>query len=481
MDGSVLILNMDGKVLFSSSQARFLLGYDSQVGGNFYNSITSNLDLLVQKSFQLNPNETDELRIQLRDHGDKFFDLLLIGIEDFHVNQTVHQKCIGITFHHENFIHKMRKDIVSKTNAIETLSKSRLIREGELRNAIEEIIQVSAITTKTKRLSVWLIDENKTDLKCIGMYDPANQNDDSDHTVDTLLFPNYFKLFETQKIIVTENTFRSERTSELLEAYLRPKNIQSLMDVPIRIEGEIRGVICFENIGAPRVWTLSEQKYGLITAQFVSLAIESNERIKLQQKLEETLREKENFLKETFHRVKNNLSVISSLVNLQKSKIHAPEAVDQLEELSNRIQSISSLHDLLHESQHFDTVNMHDYLGLILQNLIQTASFKIELNSLIDPVILKSDQAILVGMIANELVTNAIKHAFEEINEAKLTILLTETDGKRNLTIADNGKGIGCCLSSASFGIDILDGLVEQLNGNIEYINQDGLSVRLTF
>jgi two-component sensor histidine kinase len=219
----------------------------------------------------------------------------------------------------------------------------------------------------------------------------------------------------------------------------------------------------------------------LITAQFVSLAIESNERIKLQQKLEETLREKENFLKETFHRVKNNLSVISSLVNLQKSKIHVPEAIDQLEELSNRIQSISSLHDLLHKSQQFDTVNMHDYLELILQNLVQTASYNIEINNLIDPVILKSDQGILVGMIANELVTNAIKHAFNEIDEAKLTVLLTEKNGNRTLTITDNGKGIESCLSSASFGINILDGLVEQLNGKIEYINQDGLSVRLTF
>jgi GAF domain-containing protein len=76
--------------------------------------------------------------------------------------------------------------------------------------------------------------------------------------------PIYFNLIETEKIIITKDAFNEPKTAELYELYLKPNNIQALMDVPVRIEGEMIGVVCFENIGSQRDWTVQELRYGCL-------------------------------------------------------------------------------------------------------------------------------------------------------------------------------------------------------------------------
>ncbi len=146
---------------------------------------------------------------------------------------------------------------------------------------------------------------------------------------------------------------KKKKIAELYSLYLKPLDIQALMDIPIRIEGEIIGVICFENVGEPREWTYQEQKYGLVTAQMISLAIESNNKQKAKKELEHALHEKNILLQEVNHRVKNNLSIVASLMNLQSEKSHDEYHKQLFMECRNRLESISSVHELVYKTKSY--------------------------------------------------------------------------------------------------------------------------------
>ena len=153
----------------------------------------------------------------------------------------------------------------------------------------------------TTRVNAWIFDKEKTEIECVGNFDARENKLVPQTSLPRIAMPKYFHLFETEKIIITSDAFIEPKTAELLELYLKPNNIQSLMDVPVRIEGEMIGVICFEHVGSPRDWTLQEQKYGLVAAQMLSLTIESHNKILVKQALEASLAEQSVLLREVHH------------------------------------------------------------------------------------------------------------------------------------------------------------------------------------
>lgn len=375
---------------------------------------------------------------------------------------------------------EFREDLVKKTHAIETLSKSRTIRSGELQDAILEILQVCSSTTDTRRTSVWAINKNQQQLDCLGMYDSEDGLVHIEASLNTIEIPAYFKLFERESIILTEDTLNDEKTRELRENYLLPNNIQSMMDVPIRIGGEIIGMLCFEQTGTKRSWTMQDQKFGLIAAQLVSLALESSEKRTIQLQLQQALEEKENLLRETFHRVKNNLSVVHSLIKLQMNKVDNTDVYQQFQDLSFRVQSIATLHDLLHHSQQFDSVDAARYLSAVVDNLLSASPIEIETNKQLESIVLPAGNAIYFGMIVSELVTNVIKHAFP-VNHPnpRLLVAFERQQDRYLLTVKDNGIGTLPTAPNNTLGLDILEGLVEQIDGEMHMHSENGLGVTI--
>lgn len=188
--------------------------------------------------------------------------------------------------------------LINKINAIETLSKSRFIRDGQLTKAIQEILFVSANTLDVERVNAWIVDKDFTMIESIGNFTKSSNSFDDKKILLRKDMPAYFKLLATQEIIATDYSLEDPRTEELVAPYLNLYGITSMIDIPIRVEGEMIGVVCFEHVGAPRKWDLTERKFGFFIAQLIALALESNEKQRSKQELEVLLKEKEDLLKE---------------------------------------------------------------------------------------------------------------------------------------------------------------------------------------
>lgn len=201
----------------------------------------------------------------------------------------------------------------------------------------------------------------------------------------------------------------------------------------------------------------------------------------------ESLKEKEVLLKEIHHRVKNNLQVISSILNLQSSFVKDEKTLDILEESRNRIRSMAIIHESLYQTSNFSSINFSDYLLNLTKSLIasyRVHSGSIELKTDVDKVELVLDQAIPCGLLVNELITNALKYAFPENRSGEICLELKERKGKIHLNISDNGVGMPAdfdLLKSDTLGLQLVSTLVEQLDGQIEVQNSGGIKYLITF
>jgi PAS domain S-box-containing protein len=380
---------------------------------------------------------------------------------------------------------RTQRDILRKAVTIEHLSKSRKIRNGELENAILEILQFSSRSMNTQRINAWVFNEDQSKIECIGNFDDIQNKLVEQQTLSRINMPNYFKLFESEKIIISSDAMHDSKTSELVETYLKPHNIYSLMDIPIRIEGEMIGVLCFENTHNPRVWNKQEQQFGLVVAQMISLAIETSHRQRVTRKLKAALSEQKVLLKEVQHRVKNNLAIISSLINLQSEKAKDEYHKALFQESQNRLESIAKVHELLYQSQSYTSVDLKHYLEEILSNLKESFSNtdkKIDVITKIDSIMLDVSTAIPLALILNEIVTNSYKHAFHNVKEGTIEVKLTEEKDKIKLVVKDNGSGFDPeKAGKSSLGFHILDGLVEQIDATLNYSGKAGTIAEISF
>jgi two-component sensor histidine kinase len=394
---------------------------------------------------------------------------------------------IGYVVHLKDYtrIKMLRKDAIRKTIAIEQLAKARTIREGNLIEAVYEIVLTAARAMHVNRVNAWTFDTDQTEIQCIGNYDTTVNAMVSQSALPKIAFPNYFSLFETSKIIVTNDAMNDPKTEELKDIYLEPHNICALMDVPIRIEGEMIGVVCFEHIGSSRDWNIQEQKFGLVIAQIISLAIETNNKLIAQRELLALNKEQQVLLQEIHHRVKNNLSIVSSLLNLQAHKCRDQYHSDLFSESQNRLSSISSVHEVIYKSKSFATIDLKDYIEQMLSFLQQSyaSAGSVNIVKSLQKVNVDVSIAIPLALIINEIVTNCFKHAFKDTGDGTISVILIENNKIVNLTINDDGIGMNLNkdVLSESIGIDILEGLVEQIDGKYAFTVNKGTQFKLTF
>lgn len=196
--------------------------------------------------------------------------------------------------------------------------------------------------------------------------------------------------------------------------------------------------------------------------------------------LEQLLSEKEVLLKEIHHRVKNNLSTIIALMQLKEHQAKSEESQALLLELQERIYAIELLHRQLYQSTNLTDIAFDVYVKGLVDNMrhtYATDAANISLNVTIAPVTLSIEQALSCGLLMNECVTNAIKHAFDK-NGGAIHILFTCEREKCNLEIHDTGKGLGEAFSlntHSTLGMQLIEGIVtNQLQGEIAYESKEG-------
>lgn len=198
------------------------------------------------------------------------------------------------------------------------------------------------------------------------------------------------------------------------------------------------------------------------------------DRVHHEEKVNQSLKEKEVLLKEVHHRVKNNMQVISSILNLQSSYVTDEYALSLLKESQNRIKTMAYIHESLYQNKTFTSINFSEYISALSSNILQSyaaSSQNVKLELDIQKILLNLDTSIPAGLIINELVTNAIKHAFTESNEGIIYINLHTKDNVLFLEVSDNGKGFPTDIdfkNTNSLGLQLVNTLVEQLNGKLE-------------
>jgi two-component sensor histidine kinase len=214
------------------------------------------------------------------------------------------------------------------------------------------------------------------------------------------------------------------------------------------------------------------------------------ERKRADEKIQASLREKEILLGEVHHRVKNNMQVISGLLDLQARSSGNPELIEMLNESQSRIRSMALVHEKLYGSKDFARIDMAGYVRALSQELFQ--SYKINPEKI--DLIIQTDGAVYVdiskaipcGLILNELISNALKHAFPGDGPGELRIIIRETKNTEiEIVVRDNGLGLPDDVDPhqpRTVGLHLVNGLVKnQLDGQIEVIRDAGTEFRIKF
>jgi two-component sensor histidine kinase len=196
-------------------------------------------------------------------------------------------------------------------------------------------------------------------------------------------------------------------------------------------------------------------------------------------------KEKEFLLKEIHHRVKNNLAVVSSLLSLQSGQSNSKEVQDLMQENQNRVQSMSMIHQKLYQGENLATIEMKDYfmnLGNYTLDVFN-AREKITIDYNMDKLEIDVDIAVPIGLIVNELLTNALKYAFPDGRNGKIVISLFRNEHKLNLEVCDNGigKSNAYSLPESGFGTQLIQLLTIQLDGRMTQKTKEGTIVSFEF
>ena len=221
----------------------------------------------------------------------------------------------------------------------------------------------------------------------------------------------------------------------------------------------------------------------------VGMALDTTEHKKAEDQIKAALKEKEVMLREIHHRVKNNLQVVSSLLNMQARNTTDKDTTMILYEARDRVMTMSLIHSQLYEGSNLAAINMKEFVDRLLGQLLQSyqvGGARITRVIRVDDYPFPISVAVPVGLIINELLSNAMKHAFNERDEGKIEVSLTASgDGRANLTVSDDGVGLPPGFNideSKTLGLRLVKILTEdQLQGTLEFTSDGGATFKMEF
>ncbi|MFZ0441806.1 MAG: histidine kinase dimerization/phosphoacceptor domain -containing protein [Methanobacterium sp.] len=219
----------------------------------------------------------------------------------------------------------------------------------------------------------------------------------------------------------------------------------------------------------------------------IHIAHDITERKEIEKKLEKALEEKDMLMKETYHRVKNNLMVISSLLNLQSRYIKDKDTKNIFKESQNRAKSMAMIHEKLYRSGDLKNLNFTEYIENLSNDLYRTYTIDKSLVNLeldIEDIKLDVEISVPLGLILNELLTNSLKHAFPEGTGGVIKVDMHRYDGGYKLSVSDNGRGFPQDLdyrNTATLGMLIVNSLTEQIDGELSLDRSKGTKFTVKF
>ncbi len=262
--------------------------------------------------------------------------------------------------------------------------------------------------------------------------------------------------------------------------YLDPKKHEDLKKLYLKVfQGEVANVIdSFETISGLTVY--NETSYHPIynfEHEVTGISIFSKnitERVLGDQKLKNTLKEREVLLAEIHHRIKNNLALVSSMLQLKEMNMENEAAREALSDSRKRIKSTALVHEMLYRNDTFDRVQMHEYLGELFNNLNVSPDITLELSG--ENPVFDLNRALPFGLMMHELMMNSFKHSFRKKDKVKLKLSSTLSQGILSIHYADCTGIFPDEVNfndTSSTGLMLIHTFIEQLNGSIELISKE--------
>jgi len=308
---------------------------------------------------------------------------------------------------------------------------------------------------------------------------------------DTCFGQSYAQAYKEGRTQVCEDIYTAGLTQchiDILVIY----DVRASLVVPILQGNHLWGLLCAYHCSGPRRWRSFEVDLLKQLATHIAIAIQQSElyqqvqtelkeRKQTEEQLKLSLKEKEVLLKEIHHRVKNNLQVISSVLRLQSDYIKDEKVLALFKDSQNRIRSMALIHEKLHQSSNLLKINFEDYIRDLADNLLRSYaahSQSARLRTKATDVWLTIDTAIPCGLIINELVSNALKHAFPTPNLGNEIIVEVSPTLEHQFTLVVQDNGIGFppdvdFRNTESLGLELVCIFTEQLEGTIN-LNQNG-------
>ena len=304
-------------------------------------------------------------------------------------------------------------------------------------------------------------------------------------------------------LVLSEPLLINNRDSKDQTLSLEPfgdfeRRSRSLVFVPIFWEGEQIGLFSlqsytenkFSEEDVAKLKVFANQIGGaLVRAKTDAvLQAQTNELREREYQLQSSVREKDVLLKEVYHRTKNNMQVIVGLLEMQVMKTSTSETRMVLKEMTNRIYSMSMVHDLLYRSKSLAEIKLNDYLEKLIDRLIlayKTSLGDVSLDCEVESISISIQAAIPLGLVINEVVSNTLKYAFPENGDGEIRLKAEALDDNGlSIRISDNGRGVQKDFDinkSNTLGMRIIRDIVElQLLGDLEISTENGVEYTIT-
>lgn len=385
----------------------------------------------------------------------------------------------------DKIFERMIHEPINLLAELDSVSSIHTLKRDDIDEIMLEFAKRIAHVLKIERTNVWLFNQEKDAIISVGEFDTRNNTFSKNSVIEQKDCPKYFDAIHKNKIILINNVHQHPTTSEFDTSYSVPNNIISLMDIPLRISGKLIGVFCYEKTGEiEKIFTEEEQTFALSIAIVFASNLEARHRRIAQKELELALKEKELLIKEINHRVKNNLSILISLLRLSKNQIKNSNSTEFFQEFEQRVMAMLKIHDLLHETNNHTSINLSDYIKEITQEFKHSFS-QIKIISEIKKVDLElsSKDALHIGLVVTEIFLNSIKHGNLKDKNFNIYIILDKKNQKTTLTVGNTGKSFDFKekLKHNTLGVSLIKDLIEGLDININYPTKENCSYELNF
>ena len=484
MSNFLVLIGNDNKIKSVNSAGLSLLSYDkSEIYGKDMKMIFPE-DLSLFKVYKVTESYISNFETIMKTKDGKSIPVLISITPINYGSQKVGMLCVGsdMTKIKQKELHKslLTQQIIERQETLLELSRKDL---SDMPEAMQKITGASFKTLDVDQVSIWLFNSDKTKIICRDCYNGSSHKNGL--VIEAAKYPRYFEAIKKFHNITAANAQGYYYTSEFNESYFKPNGIFSIMDVPIWLEGKLLGVLCHENFKI-RHWTFEDQDFASSLAHLISLGLEASKRKKAEENLKASLKEKEILMKEIHHRAKNNLTIISSLLNLQSRHINDKEALNVFKESQNRARSMALIHEKLYRSDDLRKIDFGEYIRSLTIELFNSyrASQGIELNMNITNIDLDINTAVPLALIVNEIVTNSLKYAFPDKKTGNVSVSFGKDDDELKLIVEDNGIGFPMDLdfrNTNSLGMQLVNSLTEQIKGNIKLERDEGTKFIIDF